>query len=154
MTRVSGTSGAAPVWREVMLALHHDRPGRAPPRLPGVEARPVRFAANVEPARTDYFVAGTGQAMLEQAPPAARRPHIVSPVSGAVYALDPDIPAGRQRIRFAAIGSTAGGRWRLDTRDLGNADASPAVLPPPGVHRLVLVGADGRALDRVLFTVR
>jgi penicillin-binding protein 1C len=32
MSRVSGTSGAAPVWRDVMLALHRDRPGRAPPR--------------------------------------------------------------------------------------------------------------------------
>jgi penicillin-binding protein 1C len=153
MTRVSGTSGAAPVWREVMLALNRDQPGRAPPRLPQVEARPVRFAANVEPPRVDYFLAGTGQAMLEQAPPAARRPHIVSPVSGAVYALDPDIPANRQRIRFAAIGSTAGGRWRLDARDLGRADTSPAILPPPGTHRLTLVAADGRALDQVLFTV-
>jgi len=119
-----------------------------------VETRTIRFAGNVEPMRTEHFLAGTAQAMLGQAPPAARRPHIVSPVSGAVYALDPDIPAGRQRIRFAAIGSTAGGRWRLDARDLGSADTSPAILPPPGAHRLVLMGADGRALDRVLFTVR
>jgi len=154
MTRVSGTSGAAPVWREVMLALNRDRPGRAPPRLRGIEPRAVRFASNVEPPRTDYFLTGTGQAMLEQAPPAARRPHIVSPVSGAVYALDPDIPADRQRIRFAAIGSTAGGHWRLDAHDLGKADTSPAILPPPGAHRLILIAADGRALDQVLFTVR
>jgi len=154
MTRVSGTSGAAPVWREVMLALNRDRPGQAPPRLPGVETRTVRFAGNVEPERAEHFLAGTSQTMLDQTPPAARRPHIVSPVSGAVYALDPDIPSGRQRIRFAAIGSIAGGRWRLDARDLGRADTSPAILPPPGAHRLILVGADGRALDRVLFTVR
>jgi penicillin-binding protein 1C len=154
MTRVSGTSGAAPVWREVMLALHRDRPGRAPPPLPGVETRMVRFAANVEPPRAEHFLAGTSQAALEQAPPAARRPHIVSPVSGAVYALDPDIPADRQRIRFTAIGATAGGHWRLDTHNLGDAATSPAILPPPGAHRLILVGADGRALDQVLFTVR
>jgi len=154
MTRVSGTSGAAPVWREVMLALNRDRPSRAPQRLPGVEARAVRFAGNVEPPRTDFFLAGTGQTMLEQAPPAARRPHIVSPVSGAVYALDPDIPADRQRIRFAAIGAVAGERWRLDARDLGDAQTSPAILPPPGAHRLALIGSDGRAQDQVLFTVR
>jgi len=154
MTRVSGTSGAAPVWREVMLALNRDRPSRAPQRLPGIEARAVRFAGNVEPPRIDFFLAGTGQGILEQAPPVARRPHIVSPVSGAVYALDPDIPADRQRIRFAAIGAVAGERWRLDARDLGDAGTSPAILPPPGAHRLTLVGSDGRAQDQVLFTVR
>ena len=154
MTRVSGTSGAAPVWREVMLALSRDRPGRAPQRLSGIEARAVRFAGNVEPPRTDFFLAGTGQTMLAQTPPAARRPHIVSPVSGAVYALDPDIPADRQRIRFAAVGVVAGERWRLDARDLGDAGTSPAILPPPGAHRLTLIGSDGRAQDQVLFTVR
>lgn len=154
MTRVSGTSGAAPVWREVMLALNHDRPGRAPPRLPAVEARAVHFAGGVEPARTDYFLAGTSQATLEQAPPTARRPHIVSPVSGAVYALDPDIPADRQRIRFTATGATAGEHWRFDTHDLGEAGTSPAMLPPPGAHRLALIGADGHTLDQILFTVR
>lgn len=154
MTRVSGTSGAAPVWREVMLALNRDRPGRAPARLPAVEARAVHFAGGVEPARIDYFIAGTGQTMLEQAPAAARRPHIVSPVSGAVYALDPDIPGDRQRIRFAAIGATGGEHWRFDMRDLGDVSTSPAMLPPPGAHRLALIGADGRALDQILFTVR
>jgi penicillin-binding protein 1C len=91
--------------------------------------------------------------LLEQAPAAARRPHIVSPVSGAVYALDPDIPVGRQRIRFVATGVTAGQRWRLDARDLGDAANTPAILPPPGVHHLTLIGADGQAQDRVLFTV-
>ena len=154
MTRVSGTSGAAPVWREIMLALHRDRPGRAPQRVWQVETRAVRFAGNVEPRRAEHFLAGTGQATLEQAPAAARRPHIVSPVSGSVYALDPDIPPARQLIRFAAIGATAGERWRLDARDLGDAGSSPAILPPPGAHRLALVGSDGRAEDQILFTVK
>jgi penicillin-binding protein 1C len=154
MTRVSGTSGAAPVWREIMLALHRQRPGRPPPRQAGVEQQAIRFANGVEPPRADYFLAGTGQATLEEAPPAARRAHIVSPVSGAVYALDPDIPASRQRIRFAALGATRGERWRLDMRDLGDAGTNPLVLPSPGAHRLILVGSDGRARDQVLFTVR
>ena len=154
MTRVSGTSGAAPVWREVMLALHRDRPGKAPTRLRDIEVRPIRFVANVEPPRRDYFLRGTSQAQLDQAPAAARRPHITSPVSGAVYALDPDIPVANQRIRFAAIGAAAGQHWRLDTRDLGSATAAPAILPTPGAHRLMLIGSDGRLQDQVLFTVR
>ncbi len=60
MRAVSGTSGAAPVWRDVMLALHADAPSVAPPRPPGVEARQIRFADGIEQPRREYFLAGTG----------------------------------------------------------------------------------------------
>ena len=88
------------------------------------------------------------------APPAARRPRISNPVSGSVYALDPDIPMARQRIRLTAAGATGGERLRLDGRDVGPAEASPMVLPGPGSHRIALVDAQGKVLDRSLFTVR
>ena len=154
MTRVSGTSGAAPVWREVMLALHRGVPSLPPPRPAGIEARPVRFAQGIEPARIDYFLPGTGQTNLASAPATARRPKITNPVSGSVYALDPDIPLDRQRLRLTAAGAASGERLVLDRTDLGAADLGPLVLPGPGRHRLLLVALDGRVLDRVLFTVR
>ncbi|MET1112574.1 MAG: penicillin-binding protein 1C [Allosphingosinicella sp.] len=154
MSRVSGTSGAAPVWRDLMLALHRDRPGRAPPRPPGIEPRAIAFADGIEPPRPEYFLRGTGQAMVESAPPAARRARIANPVSGTVYALDPDIPLPRQRIRLVATGASAGERLVLDDRDVGAAAEGPMVLPGPGAHRLALVAADGKVLDRSLFTVR
>jgi penicillin-binding protein 1C len=154
MTHVSGTSGAAPVWRDVMLALHLDRPGREAPRPAGVDRRVVRFADAIEPSRADYFLGGTGQTVLAAAPPTARRPRIVTPVSGTVFALDPDIPIDRQRIRMLVVGAVAGERLRLDGQDLGAADAGPMVLPGPGLHRLALVDVSGRILDRSLFTVR
>jgi penicillin-binding protein 1C len=154
MTRVSGTSGAAPVWREVMLALHGHQPGIQPARPAGVEQRAVRFPDGAEPSRTEYFLARTAQSDLIEAPAGARRPRIVNPVSGAVYALDPDIPVDRQRIRLAAVGAVSGEHLRLDAQDLGLADASPMVLPGPGAHRLMLVDTGGRVIDRALFTVR
>ncbi|WP_156679763.1 penicillin-binding protein 1C [Sphingomonas profundi] len=154
MRAVSGTSGAAPVWRAVMLALHAGAPGRAPARPPGIEARLVAFAGGVEPPRIDYFLAGTGQSSVAQAPAASRRPRIAAPVSGSVYALDPDIPIDRQRIRVTTRGATAGLRLLLDGRDLGAAEAAPLVLAGPGPHRLLLRDATGRVIDRVLFTMR
>lgn len=154
MTRVSGTSGAAPVWRDVMLALHRDRPGRQPARPAGIDHRMIRFAEGIEPPRAEYFLAGTGQSSLAAAPPTARRPHIVTPVSGTIFALDPDIPVDRQRIRMIVVGAVGGERLRLDGHDLGVADASPMVLPGPGQHRLALVDTGGRIIDRSLFTVR
>jgi penicillin-binding protein 1C len=91
---------------------------------------------------------------MSEAPAAARRPHIANPASGAVYALDPDIPLERQRIRLTAIGAAAGERLQLNGKDIGLAEAAPMILPAPGHHRLALVDAGGRVLDRSRFTVR
>jgi len=154
MTRVSGTSGAAPVWRDVMLALHAGAPGRRPAPPAGVLARPVALASANEPAREEWFVAGTSQQAMAAAPATARRPRIVSPVSGTVYALDPDIPLRSQRVRLKAVGAVSGERLTLDGRDAGVAADGPAVLPGPGRHALALVDAGGRVLDRSVFTMR
>ena len=154
MTRVSGTSGAAPVWREIMLALHAGRPGARPSPPAGVEGRGIAFAGTKEPARQEWFVAGTAQAAMAAAPPTARRPRIVSPLSGTVYALDPDIPPNSQRIRLKSTGAVSGERLVLDGRDAGEAEAAPVVLPAPGQHVLTLVSAEGRMLDRSVFSIR
>ncbi|WP_343520818.1 penicillin-binding protein 1C [Sphingomonas sp.] len=154
MRAVSGTSGAAPVWRDVMMALHAQAPGRAPERPQGIEARAIRFTGNIEQPRREYFLAGTGMSLVAVAPPASRRPRVVSPVSGSVYALDPDIPVERQRMAISVSGEVTGHRLELDGRDLGTADARPMVLAGPGRHRLRLVEPGGRVVDQVLFTVR
>jgi penicillin-binding protein 1C len=147
MTSVSGTSGAAPVWRDVMLALHSSSPSLAPVMPAGIETR--RMASGPE-----YFVRGTAQIAQVLAPATARRPHITNPVNGAVFALDPDIPLTRQSMGVFVAGSVAGHRLRLGTRDLGPADARPQLAAVPGQHRLALVDVSGRVIDQVLFTVR
>ena len=154
MRAVSGTSGAAPVWRDIMLALHHDRPGRQPAMPAGIERRNVRFADNFEQTRTDYFRAGTGQSVSAMAPLEARRARITNPVSGSIYALDPDIPFARQRLGVAVNGATPGHRLILDKRDIGAADSRPLINAAPGAHRLALVDISGKTVDKVLFTVR
>jgi penicillin-binding protein 1C len=154
MKAVSGTSGAAPVWRDVMMALHRQSPGKAPIRPDGIEARHVSFANNVEPPRSDWFLTGTSQSAQTFAPPTSRRPRITNPVSGSVFALDPDIPLDRQRMGIAVTGAVAGHRLVLDRTDLGDADARPQVLAGPGVHQLALLDPSGRVIDRIRFTVR
>ncbi|AJA10715.1 penicillin-binding protein 1C [Sphingopyxis fribergensis] len=154
MRAVSGTSGAAPVWRDVMLALHADRPGKPPTMPAGVEARQIVLPGTREPPRREYFLRGTAQSEMAAAPQAARRPRITSPVSGSVYALDPDIPIDRQRLAVTVSGSVAGYRLLLDKKPLGDADAGAQILPRPGVHMLALVDPGGRMIDRVRFTVR
>lgn len=154
MRAVSGTSGAAPVWRDVMLALHTGNPGKPPTMPDGVEARQITLSGTREPPRREYFLTGTAQTEMAAAPQAARRPRITSPVSGSVYALDPDIPIDRQRLAVIVSGSVTGYRLILDKKPLGDADAGQQILPRPGVHMLTLIDPGGRMIDRVRFTVR
>ncbi len=154
MTAVSGTSGAAPVWRDIMLALHRDRPSQAPRRPAGVEQRQITFQSHLEPNRMEYFLAGTGQTVQSEAPPESRRPRITNPVNGSVFALDPDIPIARQRMGIVVAGSIPGHRLMLDRRDIGPADARPQLLTLPGRHWLALVDPGGKTVDRVQFTMR
>jgi len=153
MRAVSGTSGAAPVWRDVMRALDQGD-ATPPPPPPGIDTRRIAFADRIEQPRTEYFLAGTAQAQFGAAPPAARRPRITNPVSGSVYALDPDIPIDRQRLAIGVSGEAAAHRLWLDQRELGAADAQPLVLAGPGRHLIRLVDLAGRVVDQVAFTVR
>ncbi|WP_294087726.1 penicillin-binding protein 1C [Sphingomonas sp.] len=154
MRAVSGTSGAAPVWRDVMRALHAGVPGRRPAPPAGIEARRVIFSAGIEQPRRDYFLAGTGQSQVSSAPAEARRPRITNPLSGSVYALDPDIPPRQQRLAIAVSGAAATHMLWLDGQRLGAADAAPLVFPRPGRHQLMLTDAAGRVIDQSLFSVR
>ena len=153
MRAVSGTSGAAPVWRDVMLALDRDE-DTGPPMPGGVERRRIAFADAIEQPRSEYFLRGTGQSLIAAAPPTARRARIVNPASGSVYAIDPDIPAGRQRLAIETTGDVSAHHVFLDDRDLGPAAQQLLFFAPPGRHRLRLVDPAGHATDQVIVTIR
>ncbi len=154
MRAVSGTSGAAPVWRDIMSALHRDRPGRAPPRPANVSGMRVAFATGSESARTEWFIAGTGQSVLAQAPASARRPRITNPASGSVYAYDPDIPARQQALGVVVSAAANAHRLTLDGRPMGSAQGAVQLPLIPGSHLLALLDESGRRVDQVRFTVR
>jgi penicillin-binding protein 1C len=153
MRDVSGVTGAAPVWLEVMTWLHRDTPSPPPPPPPGLVARRVRFPGQIEPDRLEYFLAGTepldGGPGLAEAPP-----RILAPANGTIFALDPDIPPARQRVFFESSASRGPLRWMLDGAEAGMAGQVTAWLPRPGKHRLALVDATNRPLDTVSFEVR
>ena len=154
MRAVSGTSGAAPVWRDLVVALAAGPPDAAPAPPADVEARRIAFAGAIEQPRREWFLRGTGQSLIAAAPPEARRPRFTNPVAGSVYALDPDVPRDRQRLAVAVTGAAMAHRILLDRNDIGAADTVPQILPARGQHRLRLVDLAGRVVDQVLFTVR
>ncbi|WP_310498876.1 penicillin-binding protein 1C [Sandarakinorhabdus sp.] len=152
MIGVSGTSGAAPAWRAIMLALHDGQPPPAFMLPPGVERRPIRFQPAIEPARQDLFLAGTWQPVMAVTDPTDAVPRLVAPADGAVVALDPDIPPARQRMLIRAAGSLPGLYLAVDDQRLPGG-LTALWLPVPGVHIISLT--DGRhVLDRARVTVR
>ena len=137
MHGVSGSEGAAPVWRELMQALHEGQPSRAPAPPPGLVAQ-----------GGEWFLAGTeprAQAQALEATPAAFG--VTSPREGALIVLDPDIPLAAQRLVFEG----EPGRWVLGGRELGRG-ARIGWLPRPGRHVLEHHGPGG--VQRVRFEVR
>jgi penicillin-binding protein 1C len=171
MHDVSGSSGAAPIWADVMAWLHRAAPSHAPRPPAGVLRQPVRFdggADRLESPREEWFVRGTQQAVFAidiEAPDAyiasaSGKKHmnfgtparIIAPAPGSIIALDPDIPPAHQRLQLQAQGGTAL-RWRIDGRPVGQG-AALAWLPWPGRHRVELLDAQGQMQDSVQIEVR
>ncbi|MGQ0592605.1 MAG: penicillin-binding protein 1C [Gammaproteobacteria bacterium] len=156
MHEVSGVTGAAPVWHEVMDYLHRGAPGTAPPPPPGVVAEDIVFTPAIETPRREWFVAGTAMRRIAFAVTEARRPHIVYPGRDMSIALDPDIPAERQRLFLRAEPALPGLAWRID-RVPFLSTAGPSAggwRPVPGRHHLTLLDPSGRIADSVVFEVR
>lgn len=160
MHDVSGISGAAPVWREVMDWLHRGgsrRPSETAVPPAGVRRLPIRFepASQIaEAPRDEWFVDGTGMSVVRVAESRALA-HIAYPGQGTIIALDPDIPPERQRIALQLSGPAAPGwQWRVDDKAVGQASQEVLWRPSPGRHTLVLVDVGGREIDSVHFDVR
>ncbi|MES2260493.1 MAG: penicillin-binding protein 1C [Pseudomonadota bacterium] len=153
MWDVSGVTGAAPVWRDVMDYLHRHQPSRAPAAPPGVLQRQVEWQPALESPRLEWFIAGTDSAQVTLVTQARRAPKILYPAQSSVIALDPDIPDARQRVFFQAQAGQ-GLNWRLDGEALGPAGAAYAWRPAAGAHELALVDAEDRVVAESRFSVR
>jgi len=159
MHDVSGVSGAAPVWHEVMEALHRTTPSRAPVMPSGVERVALTFDNDLEPARQEVFLTGTAMQRVSVGTAAQGNgvPAIASPADGTIFALDPDIPPAAQRVWFHADGLTGqtarAVTWRMDGKPLGRG-GQIAWLPWPGRHRVQLVDATGKVVHEIGIEVR
>jgi penicillin-binding protein 1C len=152
MQDVSGTTGAAPIWVDIMNFLHHNPrqsiPSQAPKPPAGLVQMPVQLAT--EASRKEWFVAGTEQAQFATYS-IATNARITSPTSGSIIAIDPDIPPNRQRLNFSAKGS--GLRWRMDGKIFANGNTAQW-MPWPGKHTVQIVDAKNQVQDEVQIEVR
>ena len=154
MHEVSGVTGVAPAWLEIMDGLH-ERLSSEPPSAPaGVIGRDIRFEPEAESALHEWFVAGTETELVKLAGAKTQTPRIAFPANGTIIALHPDIPYENQAMFFSAKPPRADAEFVLNGKSLGHADASVEWRPIPGSHKLALVGHSGKLLDRVEFSMR
>ena len=155
MRSVSGVSGAAPVWLAVMNALHAGATSTRPQLPARVLSARVDFGASLAPTRQEWFLAGTETGAVRPKSRSSTQPRIAYPATGAIIALDPDIPQARQRVVFRMQPGNGGYRWRLNGRDLPpTRDGLALWAPRPGRHQLDLVDARGTFVDKADFEVR
>ncbi|MDD5170480.1 MAG: hypothetical protein PHN75_16815, partial [Syntrophales bacterium] len=155
MWNVTGISGAAPVWQDIMDRLHAGRSSRAPAPPPGVVAKRVEYPDGTEPPRLEWFLAGTESSGIAVVPAAHVRPRIVYPVSGSIISLDPDIPLDNQFLALRAEPEDRGYEWRLNNRSLcREGTVTCRWRPEPGRQVLSIIARDGQVVDTVTITVR
>ena len=147
MWNVSGVTGAAPIWSEVISRMHVDLPSQPPTPPPGLTRQQVHWVD--ETAQSEWFLEGTEMDEVEPAPRPARY-RIAYPAQGTTIALDPDIPSRQQKVFFEANPDPDFLDWRLNGEPLSR----PGIWTPhPGKHQLELVDSEGQVLDEIWFQV-
>jgi penicillin-binding protein 1C len=153
MWNVSGVSGAAPVWLEIMNYIHRTIKSNGP--FPPANVLRQQIATSNGPF-SEWFIKGTepvdapNSAPVETASKMLKPdPKILYPSEGMFIALDPDIPSNMQKVFFEA---SVMEDWILDGQRLANGKMVPWV-PAKGYHELAI--AEGtKILDKVSFEVR
>ena len=166
MHDVSGTTGAAPVWAELMNFLHARQPSLQAPPPPGLVQVEVRFAqapagagdeggrgglsAWLEAPRREWFLAGTEQAVFE-----ARSPSVVA-LAGAgpgATARRRGSPATSAPVLEARIAEPASGTIVALDPDIPPAHQrlnfrATAVAPPDSAETGLRWRLDGQEVGR------
>jgi len=153
MQDVTGITGAAPVWREIMESLYEDALQK------GGSAEMFEFSQDLPDDlvsyKGEYYLPGTEphpefSAFSEYEAPQK----ILYPTDGIVFTVDPDIPPSRQKVMFQFSGSNSSLYWYLNDRRLKNLGKDLSWTPVPGLYKLEVRDLKGKVYDSVKFVVR
>jgi penicillin-binding protein 1C len=126
MWNVSGMTGAAPIWRTVMMGLH-----RTPP-----PDEPARYEAPEPPLERKTIS------------------RIRYPQSNMLIGIDPDIPRANQRVSIQIASPQANHFVFVDGKKLARASDIVFWEPKKGRHEVELKTGTGSRVDDVSFVVR
>jgi penicillin-binding protein 1C len=141
MWNVTGISGAAPVFAQLVSYLHQRAPSLSPSK-----------PDTIVEMNGDYYLLGTepkGEIKLVEQEKVAK---IIFPQNGAQFAYDPEIPRKNQRVNFQGSGENIS--WRLNGKYLSKKELDEGFFPQKrGKYILELLDHDLKK-DEVAFYVK
>jgi len=147
MWNVTGITGAAPVWVEVMNLLAARYAGAS-------LGAPVPPTGEVVEMEGEWYLKGTEPAPLATQRSSAMSSRITYPVDSMVVAIDPEVSEARQRIRLQSSQPSPETFYVVDGVRMGSSASSVWWSIARGTHRMELQYRDGRVLDSISFVVR
>lgn len=153
MWNVTGITGAAPLWLDIMNYLHLNSTSIPPQPPGGVIAKRIEFDRHIETERIEWFMHGTEPGSIELNTNHGNA-HITYPPNGTIIALDPDIPEDRQLLFFEAQPDNVGFDWMLNNKRMGASNPRVSWKPKRGKYILSLVDKGNRIIDSIGFEVR
>jgi penicillin-binding protein 1C len=153
MWNVSGVTGAAPIWIEVMNFLHRNGGNRRMGPPASLVKREIQISDGMEPERKEWFIRGTEPNGRDQKAGQLNQ-RIIYPPSGAVIALDPDIPQELQKVFFVSQTNEDNLKWKLNDEALEKRGRTIPWVPRTGKFILALADNEEKILDFVYFEVR
>ena len=146
MWNVTGMSGAAPAWAQIMEVLHE----------PGKDFSP-KPPQGVVSINREWYIRGTEpNTILSNAKSKPQViPKIIYPAEGVMIATDPDIPVDLQRVFFESNVQDSSLKWVLNDNEIAdNSQKYPWKPIIKGSYDLKLVSSVGKLIDEVHFFVR
>jgi penicillin-binding protein 1C len=153
MWNVSGVSGAAPVWYEIMNYLHRHKAGHKMAAPSTVVKKEFMSSLNIGKPQDEWFIKGTEPSSMVQIVKQYNE-KIVYPPSGTIIALDPDIPQDLQKVFFIARTEDKELKWRLNKSEIEEKGKTIAWSPRIGKYNLELTDMQSKIIDSVSFEVR
>ena len=157
MWDVSGITGAAPVWRDIIEYLHQSNYSQQPAAPAGLVHQQIRYQPAIESPRHDWVIARENQQstqtnVIDVTPASAM---LIAPPDSAIIAPDPDIPQQRQWLLLQSGGAGKSCLF-LDNQQAAACGKTKILvpLPLPGKHLLTLTDTHGKLLDMHAFEVR
>ena len=153
MWNVSGVTGAAPIWTEMMDFLHRDASSIKREALSGLVRKKIEYSQGVAATREEWFIRGTEPHSQNQRT-GQFNPRILYPPSGTVMAIDPDIPPELQKVFFVSQAHEDDFQWVLNGFALERTGRTISWTPKAGKYQLAIADKDEKILDYVYFEVR
>lgn len=152
MWNVSGITGAAPTWLEIMNKLPNKKSKTDIPKsivLKEIQGSGRHFT------NEEYFLKGTepSNLIVENNKP-KQIPKIIYPVDGEILAFDPDIPISRQKIFLQSKVKSENFHWILNGKNIGKTSELVSWTPKAGKYKLLLINENKKILDKINFEVR